>query len=278
MSLADLFPEDDFRFHMGVQRGDGDFFKPTERHAELIAERQRWLRAEPEHYSAFLPEAASLLEGCIEVALAAHAFSKDEHAVVNSCSDSVGRCRCLGEILEPDFLLLKADANGALRLVGGCVVFPSSWSLAEKVGKPIESIHAPVPTLNAQLGRSIHSFLGRLAPGVVWLRHNWGLSRSPELNQHPRRAVPRLDASVNASDVWLRIERQAFVSLPRSGGILFAIRIRMHSLADVSANSAAVKGLLRALQTMPPEIARYKGLAGARERIIELLQEGPKQL
>jgi hypothetical protein len=272
MNLAELFPDEDFRFHMGVERSHmADFFRPTPAHEALLAERRRWLRAEPERYAAFLPEGAALLNDCGALVQNAGAFSAREHLRWSSLADPAVRCRALGEILEPDFLLLKPDASGVFRLLGGCVVFPSAWSLDEKIGKPIDSIHAPVPSLNRQLGRSIHGFLGKVTPGHAWLRHNWGLSNSPELNQHPTRALPRLDASVHVDDVWLRVERQAFVALPASGGILFGIRIEMHPLRKVANNAIAAPRLARALKTMPEETAAYKGLAAARERIASLL-------
>ena len=129
--------------------------------------------------------------------------------------------------------MLKADADGEIRLYGGCLCFPSSWRLSDKLGQPIEFIHGPVPGLNASIGAAIHKFLAALKPGVASLRHNWGLARSAELNQHPDRDLPRLDATVDADEVWLRVEHQALVALPKSGGILFGIRVVNHSLAEV---------------------------------------------
>src|SRR5207247_2314497 len=152
------------------------------------------------------------------------------------------RLRALGEFWEPDFLLLKTSADGEIRLLGGCVCFPSSWRLSEKIGRPVEFIHSVVPGLNAGLGTAIHTFLAKLKPGIAWQRFNWGLSRSPELNQHPERRLPPLDATVRLAEVWLRVEDQALVALPKSGGILFGIRIVNRSLAEVAANPAAREG------------------------------------
>jgi hypothetical protein len=98
------------------------------------------------------------------------------------------------------------------------------------------------------------------------------LARSAELNHHPDRKLPLLDASVNADEVWLRVEHQALVALPKSSGILFGIRVVNHPLSAVKADVVAAARLCRALETMPEEMARYKGLAAARTRIVELLQ------
>jgi hypothetical protein len=43
-----LFPAGDFRWSIGLRPGDARaFFAPTAEHAELIAERERWLRETP---------------------------------------------------------------------------------------------------------------------------------------------------------------------------------------------------------------------------------------
>lgn len=272
MNLSELFADEDYRFHMGLRRGSAaDFFQPTVRHDALVEERRRWLRSEPQTYSAFLPESGALLDECIALARDWESITLEQRESVTALGTSRERGLLLGEIWEPDFLLLRANEAGQFRLVGGCVCFPSSWSLAEKIGKPIHFIHGSVPGLNAQLGRQIDTFLAKLTSGAAWLRHNWGLSRSPELNQHPSRPLPRFDDSTTLEDVWLRVEQQALVALPTSGGVLFGLRITMHSLAEVKRDAATAQRLARALRTMPADVAVYKGLATARERVANLL-------
>jgi len=272
MNFSELFPDEDYRFHMALQRGSPeDFFRPTAAQKSILDERRHWLRTEPHDYHALLPEGASLLDECLDLARDWQSVAAEHHHQITDAADPQERCRQLAEIWEPDFLLLRADSEGKFRLLGGCVCFPSSWSLAEKIGQPIHFIHGPVPGLNAQLGRSIDSFLAKLVPGQAWLRHNWGLSRSPELNQHPARALPRLDASVSLDQTWLRVEHQLLVALPRSEGVLFAIRIAMHPLAEVTRAPEIATNLARALRTMPEPVTTYKGLGTARERLVELL-------
>jgi hypothetical protein len=70
----------------------------------------------------------------------------------------------------------------------------------------------------------------------------------------------------------VRVEHQALVALPQSGGILFGIRLANHSLNEVKADSVAAARLMRALETMPEEVAAYKGIASARERLVEMLK------
>ncbi len=273
MNLSELFADGDYRFQMGLRRGSAaEFFQPTAQHTEVIHERQHWLQTEPEKYSAFLPTAEPLLDEALALACAWETITVEQHDTLATMATPAERMTRFGKVWEPDFLLLRANAAGRFELVGGCVCFPSSWSLAEKVGHPMDFIHGPVPGLNAQLGRSIDAFLAKLTPGAAWLRHNWGLSRSPELNQHPSRPLPRLDASVTLADVWLRVEQQALVALPASGGVLFGIRIAMHPLAEVKQDETTARCLARALHTMPADVVAYKGLAAARAVVLAMLE------
>jgi hypothetical protein len=270
MNLVGLFPDEDYRLQMRFERGNvAEFFASTERHDDLISQRRHWLRTAPQTHAALLPEGIPLLDETIEMARGWQASVPPNALNIESPWQ---RCLALGELLEPDFLLLKPQADGRFHLLGGCVCFPSSWSLAEKIGRPLEFIHDVVPGLNPQLGNQIHGFLSKIKPDIAWQRTNWGLSRSAELNQHPERALPRLDASVQLEEVWLRVEHQALVALPQAQGILFGIRIAIHPLAKVKEDSALAQRLCRALQSMPEEMARYKNLVAARSAIIALLQ------
>jgi hypothetical protein len=264
MTIADLFPDQDYHFYMRFERGTiGDFFGPTAAHESLLAERRRWLQEAPELHSALLSQGRSLLDETIELA----SVSATLDAALPKGSD----CTALGRAWEPDFLLMKVDEAGFLRLVGGCVCFPSSWNFAEKVGQPIESIHSIVPGLNPAIGSQIRGFLSKLRPGVAWVRGNWGLSRSAELNQHPARKLFRLDAAVPLEEIWVRAEHQALVALPKTGGILFGIRILVQSLADFLKDASLARRLARAIQTMPPDMARYKNILDARDRVLSFL-------
>jgi dimethylamine monooxygenase subunit A len=266
MTLEGLFPDDDYRFQMRFERGElATFFARSDGSESMLAERRHWHRSDPKTYAAILPPGEAVLDEVVELAREWNGFAPPDSATAWQ------KCLALGEFWEPDFLLLKLDAGHAIRLYGGCLCAPSSWRLSEKLGQPIEFIHGPVPGLNAHIGAAIYKFLATLKPGAASLRHNWGLSRSPELNQRPDRALPLLDATVSAEEVWLRVEHQALVALPKSGGILFGIRVVNHPLNEVKADQQAATRLGLALETMPEEMARYKNLATARGRIMQLL-------
>jgi dimethylamine monooxygenase subunit A len=263
----DLFPAGEFAFHMRFRRGEvAAFYRNTAEHADIIGERRKWLAGDAQKYAGALPESEPLLAEAGELAKSVGIDTR----VGGTALEAMTR---LGGAWEPDLLLMRSPSEGAQPvLLAGCVCFPSSWALEEKMGRGLDAIHGPVPTLNEQFANPVQQFLARMKPGISWERVNWGLSRSPELNQHPSRKLPRLDANVSAEEIWFRAEYQSLVSLPKSGGILFGIRLVIEPLTKLRSDAAFAEGLARAIGSMPNSIATYKGIATARVRLLDLLK------
>jgi hypothetical protein len=260
-SLAELFPDEDYRFHLTLRKGDlAEFFGG--RDAAALAERRRWLADDLDRCVAFRPAAEPLLA---ELEGLAPAWGGGA-----ARSDGTGpeRLARVSRGLEPDLLLLARGAAEDFTLAGGAVCFPSWWSLAEKIGRSLDEIHGPVPGLNPALGGTINQFLARLRPGGAYCRVNWGLTATPELNLHPDRAQPRLDGPFDAARTWLRVEDQMVAALPASGGILFGIRIRVIPLGAVLGAPAPRAGFHRAVRTMPDDLVAYKGMTAVRAGLL----------
>jgi dimethylamine monooxygenase subunit A len=243
---------------MGLRPADAPGFFAREPGADVIlAERAHWLDTAPAEYAALLDEGIPALEEYARISAGWGVLINEDQSL-----------QTLARACEPDFALLPRGEDGVFRLAGGAVCFPSSWALREKLGKPLEEIHAPVPNLNPSLARQIHTFLDRIIPGAAWARENWGLSRDCELNHHPSLPHRQLDAGISITDVWLRLERQLLFKLPATGAILFGIRVDVHPLQGMPAS--ARNGLARTIGTMPPSILAYKGLSTAREALLEM--------
>jgi hypothetical protein len=266
-TTSDLFPAGDFAFHMRFRRGDiPAFYKNSATRADIIAERRKWIEQDAEKYVVAKPEAEPLLAEAVELAESLRISSRIGATPLETM-------RNLGAAWEPDLLLLQASSATAQPvLLAGCVCFPSLWAVEEKIGRPLDAIHGPVPTLNDQFANPVQQFLSRMKPGISWERINWGLSRSPELNQHPSRKLPRLEANVSVEEVWFRAEYQSLISLPKTNGVLFGIRLVIEPLAKVRGDKEFAEGLSRAIRSMPEDIAIYKGIAPARARLLELLK------
>ena len=273
-SLSELFPESDYRFHLTLRRSEPrEFFAPRDPGGRVLAERAHWLDAEPQRHAALLPEGEPLVAEFAEASADWRvAASAGERAMRGPFAGARGyeTILMLGRALEPDILFLSPDAEGSFRLRGGALCFPTGWALEEKLGRPLDEIHGVVPGLNAALAPQIRQFLAKLKPGVAFLRDNWGLAATDELNLHPARALPPPTLPIALDRLWLRVEHQALVALPRSGGIVFGIRIALHRL-DTLASTAAAPRLRRALETMPAQLAAYKRIEEVRTEVVRLL-------
>jgi hypothetical protein len=264
LPLPELFPDEDYRFHLTLRKGNlSDFFGSP--NASTLAERQHWLEADAAHYAAALDGAEGLLTELETLAASwLPAFAQSPAGD----DTMVQRLVALGRKLEPDFMLLSKDEAGVFRLRAGVVCFPSSWALTEKMGMTLDGIHGVVPGLNSSLGSAIEQFLGKLRPGVPYERANWGLAATPELNMHPSRARPRLILPFDLQRIWLRIEDQILAALPATGGILFGIRLRIVPLIELLDDRPLRAGFHRAITSMPEALVAYKGFDLIRNQLI----------
>jgi hypothetical protein len=178
-----------------------------------------------------------------------------------------------GRLVPEDFCVHLADpSSGGLTLVAGCVAFPNRWTLGDKLGQPVTTVHAPVPEYASQLGRPVERLMDRLAAGRVMERSNWGVVADGELFAPLRTAERRPDWQGIGPERWLRIERQTLRRLPRSEAVVFTIRTLLAPL-DILCDDPEAAGLLaQAIRELPGDIARYKlGPPASRSALLEWL-------
>lgn len=257
--LADLLVKP-YRFAMGLHALDPkDWLVFTTDHAAEVAEKRRLLATGADIHR-LLPEgaaAAAEVAALVEAHLAAHAPAVQMDAGI---ADPLIRA---GLAVQEDLCLLEASPEG-YRLVGAFVAFPSRWSLAEKIGRSMPAIHAPVPGLEAAIGGPVRLFFERLqADRPVW-RANWSLSDDPVLHQ-PSSAFRRTATEVTAADagrqLWLRVERQTLRRLPRTGLVLFTILTFVEPLASLAQDRRLAGLLADRLGELPAAMLAYKNLA-----------------
>ena len=268
----ELFPDHDFQFTLGLKPGDPrSFFRLGTNHETWTHQRRQELRNRPNECILYRPDADPMAKEILELAESWTPFTQEDRRRLNTSSQPANRLAVLGIHWEPDYLLLAPDKQGNFILQAGIICFPSSWSPESKLGLSVHHIHAPVPTLNSELGTRIDAFLLRMRAGTGCLRANWGISASAALNQHPSWQLTPVSQQLSESNIWIRIEHQFFYKLPHTGGVLFGIRLQNLSILEVSMSSEASRGLLRAIITMPEQIARYKNILPVREHLIDLL-------
>ena len=166
-------------------------------------------------------------------------------------------------LVTEDLCVLQAGSEGFV-LTAGAVCFPNRWQLADKIGRPLPAIHAPVPSYAATLAKPVDRLLTELSPERPVWRSNWSLADDPALHQPIETANLPADSSLDATNaaerLWLRVERQTLHRLPACGGILFTIRTFRRSLAWFRDQPEAATQFASVLRDVPPDMARYKGL------------------
>lgn len=261
-----IFPDIDHRWIMGLRQGAlPPYFADQDYTGAVRAQRQQWFAEDPEKYACLLSAGEAGMRETCDLARSLGGSLNSEHTSTRA------QLLELGVVWEPDLVWMHPGPDGVHRLAGGAVCFPSSWDLAEMLGRPMSEVHALVPGLNPALARQIDTFLSKMSPGVAWQRENWGLSRDCELNHHPSRPCARLDETVTVDEVWVRLEHQVLVKLPHSGSVLFGIRLEVVPLGRMLADRTAALRFWRLLSTMSPAAANYKGVAAARPALLAMV-------
>lgn len=165
-------------------------------------------------------------------------------------------------VLEPRSTL----AGEELLFVAGVVCSPSRWNLADKMGKNMLQVHAPVSRYAEHIGVAVDTTLQRLSVDRPMWRSNWSLEDHPALFQPELPRAPLVD---DVSQLWIRIERETLRRLPRTGGILFTIRGFQQPLTDYVTRGAEHVQALRALvKRLPDDVSRYKSVLPYRQLVL----------
>jgi hypothetical protein len=220
--------------------------QPTD--AATLALRAELIASKRNDVIALMPEAKL---GVRE--LAAYLSIRDQISLPSDAAEILAE---LGRNYVEDICILTP--HGAEYLLSGAVLcFPNRWRLADKAGKPIIAVHAPVPEYTDKLSAQVDFFLGRLRPGRCFARSNWGLASTDTMH------LPEPVAPVNpATDTafFLRREDQSFVKLPQSAAVVFTIRTTVTPWHDVSV--ADRNAILEQAKNLSPEWLSYKSMKG----------------
>ena len=267
------FIDEDFRFRLGTVPGSAeDFFSRSPDAASVLEERHQWLTTDPQRYAAILPAGVCIVEELLEHVSSWPMLRNAPIRLWSPETSLFGRLLLLGELLEPDLVLLAPTAGEQFIVAGGCVCFPSSWRLTDKLGLSVSEVHQPVPQLNAALGSQIDRLIAHLRPGKCVVRSNWSVCRQPELNQHLDRNLPGIPPQPTLDQAWLRREDQCLFALPRTGGVVFGIRVTHHSWGELRSVPAAARSVAHALRSMPPDMLEYKRLNAVGVALARLLE------
>lgn len=181
---------------------------------------------------------------------------------VSLCCDGGGFEELLMQVCE-DVAVFQLTRESEY-LAAASIAMPSSWRLEEKIGRDFAAIHEPVPGMQLAPGTAIARSLATKGP---YERYAWGLTNKDVLDQY----APA-HAEVQPEPLFVRVERQTTHPLPGCGAWLFTIRPSNTPAEQMSEKQR--ESLARALESMTPEQAAYKGVLGTRQAIAERLRSG----
>lgn len=175
-------------------------------------------------------------------------------------------------LVQEDICVLQPD-NGRHVLVGASLCSPARWRLADKIGRPLDAIHAPVPGYHEALGHTVGRFFEVLKPNRLVHRFNWGIVDDPAPFQPTGRPVAAVSAVEVGAKLWLRVERQTLRRLPETGAVIFTIRTYITRLDSAIRSAQDAQDLAVALRDMPPETQQYKQITPAVPALLAWLDQ-----
>jgi hypothetical protein len=176
----------------------------------------------------------------------------------------------LGRLAQEDFLILDRAAGAAEHvLIGAILCFPSRWSLAEKMNRPLSGIHERVPAYDGGLGTRVQRLFDALTPERPLVRANWLVHSVSEFFQ------PKLFTGTNKPQeqtgrFWLRVERQSVLKLAQCGAAIFTVKTLVTPIEALHEDHRA--GLIAALEGQGDAMRAYHGGAAHAEAAIAALR------
>lgn len=274
----------------------GGWLVITPDHGAFMAAKRDRLHTDPGRHYRALPEAAAAgaeLFAMVLAQLGAHHGAVYRQGAAGLRDLACGTCHplapgpdpllALGRIVEEDFVIL--DRGGPKpRLVAACNAFSSSGRIVASVGRDMDFAHAPVPGLNAALGRRVDRILANLRPGGVTERFNWFVTAIadrlfPDTAHAANQTAAETAAAVLRDTpercgtlLWLRVERQTLRALPVTGHVTFAINTFSTPLAAISRSRNDLEALAALIEDYDTARLNYGAMLPIRRILLEWLQ------
>ncbi|WP_226341129.1 heme-dependent oxidative N-demethylase family protein [Gemmobacter serpentinus] len=215
-----------------------DWLRVDEAYAGQMAERDMRIATQEAAVHALLPEAGAAAQELLDAVLVKIAglggFQISPDRVIRP--DGVGVAldrthplRTAGLLVQEDLCLLQHDGLEHC-LTGAILCFPASWTLAQKIGRPMTTIHVPVTPYTEDVAKRVQRLFDAIRPEQALWRMNWLLYDEFALFQ------PRLEGVARprpVENLFIRCERQCLLRLPVSRAVVFSIHTYLVRVADL---------------------------------------------
>jgi hypothetical protein len=287
-----LFDGGRYRLAMGLTpQSEAEWLAPDASLPEILAEKRKLLATRREFVFRAGPEASAPSAELLHLVTqhlarcfpsvyrwdgAHRLFNAASHETWDIDGPPLHPLDIVGRLVSEDLCLLQASDEG-YRLIGASLCFPNRWRLEEKIGRPLDFIHEPVPGFAPALQRPVAHFFAALKPDRILARVNWGIADDPTRFQPIAcEATAAITAANAGSALYLRIERQTLRRLPQSGAVLFTIRTEITPLDRVIKTPDDAIDLAGALRDMSPAMLDYKHLAAVVPALLAWLEASAK--
>ncbi len=220
-----------------------DWLRVDEAYAAQMALRDHLLATRPADVVGVTPMAAAAVEELYDFVLTRlpDDFDHDGAQVRRPDGQVVGLdrsnpLRTLGRLVQEDLCLMQEDGQGEHLLSAAVLCFPAGWRLAEKLGRPMLRIHAPVEKYTDDVGKRVQRLMDAVRPDAPLWRANAHHSRAPLFNPLPENAPKDMVAQDDMP--FIRSERQCLIRLPVSRAVLFSIHTYVVRRCDLTAEQA----------------------------------------
>jgi hypothetical protein len=163
--------------------------------------------------------------------------------------------------IADDLCLMQREAED-WRLTAISLSAGTYFTADEALGKTLAELHGPVPGFGERLLTRVRRIFDNLPADSVLERRNWTVTNSEALfapDPAPIRArIAGIDAATAGAVLRVRSERQTIRRLPRTGGIVFMIRIWSRSLDELAAGPGGLAPFAVAWRAASVDFAAYK--------------------
>ncbi len=226
---ADQVAAAGLRLPMVTPVAPGDWLRVDSAYVAQLAEKARLIAERRADVIAVLPGAEAACDEALDRVLAeldqmdgflvAHGrvLRPDGHIIDIDRADPL---LTISRIVQEDFCIHEKRGDEHV-LVAALLCFPAAWTLAEKIGRPLMRIHAPVARYDADVARRVQRMFDMVGEGRAVWRANLLRYDDPALFQPHTEANPRPVGRPESP--YLRSERQTILRLPRTGAVVFSI-------------------------------------------------------
>jgi len=164
--------------------------------------------------------------------------------------------------LVSDDLILMEKIDDRWQLTALSLCSPTFFDAKYAIGNSLTLLHDSIPTGDYDLAGRISRVFDSFTPDNILERFNWTVQWGGD-KYTPKGQVLRDAASVAPTTdaptmLFERVERQTIRRLPKSGAVLFTIRVRLTKLFDILQNERARMAFSAAWHEAPKNVREYK--------------------